>query len=63
MHRDLVALLRLAIALDLVGDFNVEVGGGGADSQSGDDAKDGGSLHSGDVMQYNAVNKGRGGFA
>lgn len=55
--------MRLAIALDLVGDFNVEVGGGGADSQSGDDAKDGGSLHSGDVMQYNAVNKGRGGFA
>lgn len=46
MHRDLVALLRLAVAVDLVGDFNLELIGGDGDGGKGrNGGEDGGGLH------------------
>lgn len=45
VHRDLVALLCLALALDLVGDFDTEVSGGGTDGEGSDNGNEGGGLH------------------
>ena len=46
VHRDLVALLRLAVAVDLVGDFNLELIGGDGDGGKGrNGGEDGGGFH------------------
>lgn len=47
VHRDLVALFGLALALDLVGDVDLELGGGGGGggSEGRNGGEDGGGLH------------------